>query len=168
MIRLLGAAMIFGGCGSFGFAMAAAHRREERELVELLSALEYMSCELSFRQRDLPSLCRGAAQNRGEAVMAFFLSLAQALEDQAAPEVAGCMAKALEESDRPESVDRVLRNLGSSLGCFDLPGQLRGIESALKAGERELHRVRDGASQRRRSYQTLGLCAGAALAILFL
>ena len=34
--------------------------------------------------------------------------------------------------------------------------------------EEALRRLQDGADGRRRSYQTLGLCAGAALAILFL
>ncbi len=167
MIRIVGAALIFGGCGFFGFAMAAAHRQEERDLTDLLASLEYMSCELSFRQRDLPSLCRSAAWGRRETVGSFFLTLAQHLETQSAPAVSGCVAMAMENVHRPESVDRVLRQLGSTLGSFDLPGQLRGLESSIQAAQTELRRVRDGAANRRRSYQTLGLCAGAALAILF-
>ena len=61
MIRLIGACCIVTGCGGFGFAMAAANRREEAELVRLITALEYMSCELSYRMTPLAPLCRGAA-----------------------------------------------------------------------------------------------------------
>ena len=58
--------------------------------------------------------------------------------------------------------------LGTTLGRFDLPGQLRGLEAAIRSAEEALRSIRDGAADRRRSYQTLGLCAGAAVAILFL
>ncbi len=167
MIRWIGAGLIFGGCGSFGFAMAAAHRREERELVELLSALEYMSCELSYRQTDLPTLCRGAARGRGMAGD-FFLALAQRLEQRTEPEVRTCVEDVLETLALSEGVRRVYAQLGSTLGAFDLPGQLRGLESAIRTCEGELRRIREGAAQRRRNYETLGLCAGAALAILFI
>ena len=53
------------------------------------------------------------------------------------------------------------------MGRFDLPGQLRGLEHAIRSTEEALRTIRDGAEGRRRSWQTLGLCAGAALAILF-
>ena len=99
MIRMIGAGLIVAGSGAFGFAMAAAHRREERQLAVLLKSLEYMSCELNYRQTPLPGLCRDAA----------------------------------------------IRSTGDARRAF-----------------------RDGAPERRRSCQTLGLCAGAALAILFL
>ena len=135
MVRIIGACCIFAGCGGFGFSMAAASRREEGELRQLLAALEYMSCELSYRMTPLSVLCRTAAEGSGGTVRAFLTELARELD---------------------------------TLGRFDLPGQLRGLESAIRSTEEALRQLRDGAADRRRSYQTLGLCAGAAMAILFL
>ena len=63
---------------------------------------------------------------------------------------------------------RLLTELGATLGRFDLPGQLRGLDAAIRSAEESLRRLREGAPERRRSYQTLGLCTGAAVAILLL
>ena len=168
MMRILGACCIAAGCTGFGFSMAAASRREEAELRRLIGALEYMSCELSYRMTPLPALCRGAAEESGGLVREFLLELARELEKQTAPEVRFCVWEVLQRLQLSGVLERQLRELGATLGRFDLPGQLRGLESALRSAEEALRAVRDGAPERRRSYQTLGLCAGAAMAILFL
>ena len=168
MIRLIGACCIFAGCGSFGFSMAAASRREEAELRRLLAALEYMSCELSYRMTPLSALCRGAAGGSGGTVRAFLTELARELDKQIAPDVQVCVYDVLNRLQPPGLLRRQMQELGATLGRFDLPGQLRGLEGAIRSTEEALRRIRDGAADRRRSYQTLGLCAGAAMAILFL
>ena len=167
MLRMMGALSIVAGSGAFGFAMAAASRREERQLRELLGALEYLSCELSYRLTPLPNLCRGAAEGRRGAVAEFFLLLASELERQTEPDVRSCVDAVLKKTELPGSVLRILKELGQTLGRFDLPGQLRGLELSIRETEQSLRTVREGAPERRRSWQTLGLCVGAALAILF-
>lgn len=168
MVRILGACCIFAGCGSFGFAMAAASRREETELRRLITALEFMSCELSYRMTPLSTLCRRAAQDSGGTVRYFLTELAGELERQEAPDVQSCVRELLVKLPPAKHLNRQLRELGATLGRFDLPGQLRGLEGAIRSAEETLRSLREGASDRRRSYQTLGLCAGAAMAILFL
>ena len=168
MLRLMGAGCILAGSGAFGFSMAAASRREERELRELGAMLEYLSCELSYRLSPLSVLCRGASEGRTGPAAAFFLDLARELEKQSEPEVQDCVRKALLEAPMPASMGRILEELGQSLGRFDLPGQLRGLERAIRETELVLRTVREGAPERRRSWQTLGLCVGAALAILLI
>ena len=64
------------------------------------------------------------------------------------------------------SLRRPLRLLGQTLGRFDLPGQLKGIKAVQESCRRELARLERNRDARLRSYQTLGLCAGAALVIL--
>lgn len=168
MVKIIGAGCIFLGCGSFGFAMAAAHRREEAELRRFLAALEYMSCELSYRLTPLSTLCRGAAENSSGTVGQFLTALAAALERQTSPDAQTCVYEVLVHLDLTANLRRLFRELGSSLGRFDLPGQLRGLESAIRSAEEALRDHRAGAADLRRSWQTLGLCAGASLAILFL
>lgn len=168
MLRVMGALCIVTGSGAFGFAMAAASRREERQLRQLLGALEYLSCELSYRLTPLPNLCRGAAEGKGGTVADFFGNLARELEKQTEPDVQSCVRSALESRELPASLRRILTELGQTLGRFDLPGQLRGLELSIRETEQALRTVREGAPERRRSWQTLGLCVGAALAILFI
>lgn len=168
MIRLIGACCLVTGCGGFGFAMAAASRREEEQLRLLLRSLEYMSCELSYRQTPLPTLCRGAALGEKGIVPAFFLELAKELEKGTAADAQVCVYEVLQRLEPSRELRRLLQELGSTLGRFDLPGQLRGLEGSIRFTGEALRRIREGAANRRRSYQTLGLCAGAALAILFL
>lgn len=168
MVKILGACCIFVGCGSFGFAMASASRREETELRRLIAALEFMSCELSYRMTPLSTLCRLAARDSGGTVRWFLNELSQALERQTEPDVQTCIRELLVMLPPSKYLNRQLRELGTTLGRFDLPGQLRGLENAIRSTEEALRAMRDGAADRRRSYQTLGLCAGAAMAILFL
>lgn len=168
MVRIIGAGCIFLGCGSFGFAMAAAHRREEAELCRFLAALEYMSCELSYRLTPLNALCRNAAENSSGTVRQFLSALASSLERQTAPDAQACVHEVLVHLETTPRLRKLFRELGATLGRFDLPGQLRGLEAAIRSTEEVLRALRDGAADRRRSWQTLGLCAGAAMAILFL
>lgn len=168
MLRVIGAVCITAGCGSFGFAMAAAGRREERQLEVLLKSLEYMSCELNYRQTPLPVLCRAAATGERGCVPSFFRELARELEKGEAPDVQVCVYEVLQRLQPAPALRKQLRELGATLGRFDLPGQLRGLESVISSTGDALLRYRDGAPERRRSLQTLALCAGAALAILLL
>jgi hypothetical protein len=58
--------------------------------------------------------------------------------------------------------------MGTSLGCFGLEEQLTGLDALLAEGDTLRQQLEHNRSQRLRGYQTLALCAGAALAILFL
>ena len=168
MIRIIGALCIVAGSGGFGFAMATAHRRQEQQLAILLKSLEYMSCELNYRQTPLPVLCREAAMGQRGCVPDFFRELARELEKGEAPDVQVCVWEVLQRVDPAPEMRRLLRELGATLGRFDLPGQIRGLDAAIRSTGDALRAFRDGAQERRRSFQTLGLCAGAAMAILFL
>ena len=168
-IKLVGAALIVAGCAGVGFSMAAAHRREEKALRQLIRALDYMGCELQYRLTPLPELCRCAAAESGGAVSQLLVNLAAELDAQVAPDAASCMNAALSKTQHlPQMSRKNLLMLGSSLGQFDLQGQLTGLEAARKQCRRELDELSKNRDVRLRSYQTLGLCAGSALAILFL
>lgn len=168
-IKLIGAVLIIAGCGGVGFSMAAAHRREENALRQLVSVLDYMGCELQYHLLPLPELCRRVAGECGEPVCLVMKNLAAELESQIAPDAAACMTAALAKTPKlPHRLRKNLNELGVSLGRFDLPGQLKGLEAARLACRRDLDELSHDRDTRLRSYQTLGLCAGCALAILFL
>lgn len=166
--KWMGAILIIVGCGGFGFSMAANHKKEEKYLQQLIRVLQYMESDLQYRLTPLPELCRQAGRETRGILHDIFLNLSRELDWQVSPDVCSCMTASLKKSgDVPVSLRRLLLQLGHTLGKFDLPGQLRGLQSVRLGCEEELKKLGRDRDQRLRSYQTLGLCAGAALAILF-
>lgn len=166
--KWIGAVLIISACGGFGFSLISAHRLEELTLRSLAAALDYMVSELHFKATPLPELCRMAAGECAKGVDKVFAGLAEELDTGAASDVRTCMNAALATSDLPPATRRNLELLGSSLGRFDLAGQLEGLEIVRTSCRRDLEALSQGRDTRLRNYQTLSLCAGAALAILLI
>lgn len=166
--KMLGAAMILAACGGMGFSLAAAHRQKENMLHQLIAAARLMICELQYRQTALPHLMILCARETTGAIAQTFSAMAEELERQIAPDASCCMAAVLEMMPKlPSIVREKLKLLGSSLGRFDLQGQVSGLETVAQMCQRDLDGLTLNRDARLRSYMTLGLCAGAALVILF-
>lgn len=164
-----GVALILLGCSAVGFKMANDHRREIKSLRQLIRTLEFMVCELGFRVTPLPQLCRLAAAECGGSIRTLMLEMAKELDAQISPDAFRCMKAALQHTPGiPERTRICLETLGATLGHFDLEGQLAGLESAKIACCEQLLELENNKDARIRSYQTLGLCTGAALVILLL
>ena len=165
----MGAVFVLVSCGGFGAGIAGGYRRRERLLRQLMNVLENMEAELGYHLIALPELTKQAARDAGGILRDVFLNLTRELSWQAQPDASGCMYAAMEQChDLPSCLRRPLAQLGQTLGRFDLEGQIQGLEAARDTCRRELSRLEKNRDVRLRSYQTLGLCAGAALVILFL
>ena len=168
-MKWLGVILLVAGCGSVGFQLAATHIKEERSLRQLTALLDYMSCELQFHLPALPELCRKTAGQTSGALERFFVTLAGELDAQLSPDVERCIEAALQHTGNlPEKTASMFQLLGKTLGRFDLEGQVRGLEAVRQECRRSLKELEQNRGNRLRSYQTLGLCAGAAMAILLL
>ncbi len=168
-IKWIGAMLIVAGCGGLGFLMSWNYNRELAAVRQLVRALEYMESDLEYRLTPLAELCRKTAVILTGSLKAAYLAFAGELENQIAPDAAFCMGKALHSvPELPKRTAEFLNQLGESLGQFDLPGQLRSLQALRTACTAAAVQMESLRPQRVRSYQTLGLCAGAALAILFL
>ena len=168
-LHWIGAILIIAGCGGIGFGMALNYKREENTLRQLIQIMDLFCCELEYRMTPLPELFRKASCVATGQLSKWLTNVTQELESQIAPDAACCMNSALRENrDLPAKVLFALTDLSRSLGEYDLAGQLRGIHSVQASCSRQLEDLENNRTQRIRSYQTLGLCAGAALAILFI
>lgn len=166
--RWIGAILVLVSCGGFGFSIASSYRQRERLLHQLFNTLEMMVSELEYRLTPLPELSRKASENTSGVLREVFSNLVRELERQSETDAGSCMRAAMEQChDLPACLRRPLRQLCQTLGCFDLPGQLQGLKSVQDVCRRELARLEHNRDARLRSYQTLGLCAGTALVILF-
>ena len=161
--------MITGSCGVFGYSLAAIHRKEVKYLRQLIAVLDYMECELQYRLTPLPSLCRQAASESSGVICQLFSNFTEELEDYTSPSPDECMKAAIRRcAEIPRVTRECLLLLGRSLGRFDLDGQLRGLEAVRQTCRQKLDGLEANKEVRLRSYQTLGLCAGAAMAILLI
>lgn len=166
-LKIIGAFLIIICCGGVGFCTAAAYRKEVANLRQLMGALEYMANDLQYRMTPLPDLCRNTALICSDCIKNVMLSLCDELEGQLSPDVQSCMFAVLQRfPDISKRIRKALNLLGSSLGRFDVDGQIRSINSVIDYIKTDLVSLQNNQAVRVRSYQTLGLCAGAALAIL--
>lgn len=166
--KLIGSICVIIACGGAGVMMAIQYISQIRIFADMIIILNYMDSEIRYRCTPLPLLCRQAAEQVNGKMRVVFDSLASELEAQIAPNAELCMISVL---DRLAITDGAIRTtllgLSCNLGKFDMDGQIRALENARNICSENLKQLQKGREQRVRSYQTLGLCTGAAIAILF-
>ena len=168
-IKWIGAILIIAGSGGFGFLMAWNYKRELESLRQFVKALEYMESDLEYRLTTLAELSKKTAEILSGSLQRLFLNFSKELDGQVAPNAAFCMKVALNNTPEiPQKTVEFLMALGQNLGLFDLQGQLRGLESVRSSCMSAIMEMEQQRPHRVRSYETLGLCAGAALAILLI
>ena len=169
MVKLLGSVLVLLSCTGIGLSLVVSYRKYENALLQFIRALEYMEWELAYKMTPLPELCFNASQECTGSVRDVLQELSGALGSQITPDASSCMSGVINKYDYlPSGLMSCLRQLSASLGRFDLSGQVQGIGSVKKMAELEIEKLSRNKDVRLRSYQTLGLCAGAALVVLFL
>ena len=147
--------------------VASRYRFKISVFQQLICASNYMICELQYRPTPLPRLCQMASEQSQGCVKKIFHELALELESQILPDARRCMVAVLNRyADLPIECQQILCELGSNMGKFNLQGQVSALESAKAIATEQLEALKKNKDIRLRSYQTLGLCAGAAIAIL--
>ena len=127
-----------------------------------------MKAELQFQLTSLPELCNYVSNQTEGRMRRIFARLSEELKTWTCPDSANCIRKILnEEKGLSQPVRKLLQELGNVLGRFDLNGQIQGLEMIKSECEYALKLLNVNRNERIQGYQTLGLCTGAALAILF-
>lgn len=167
MIKIAGTGMILASSFWAGLHAALRLKRTHEQLRDLNAALELIAAEIRFAATPFVPLCRRVGEGRCAAVRAFFEELSR---ERGCPETAseGMTRRACVKAGLvlPEQAHADLERLFDGFGCFDREGQLRQIELVSS----ELNRLSDelGAQMqgRCRTYEILGLTAGAAVLVL--
>lgn len=168
-MKLFGSLLIIFGCFSVGLYAALNHKRQLFALKKLLFLLDYMCCELRYKLAPLPEIFRNTANQANGYYRTFFLDLANELDMQIIPDAQSCLTVVLQKHETiPACVKECLTELGRTLGAFDLNGQLEGYAHTRAVCKEKLTALEEGKEGRMRTYQTLGLCGGVALAVLLI
>lgn len=166
MIRLIGAAMIVLGAGSFGISKTVQFYRQQRQLRAFLHMLEILKCELEYTLFPLPKLCRVTAQRSDRLCADFLKTYAARLDEGASRRTAAHKAYADSKSVLPPDAAEAILELFGTLGRYDIIGEENlldltraRLKTALERGESEKRPMAKG-------YAILGVCTGVAIAIL--
>lgn len=171
MLKLLGSFLVVLAAGSVGFGFAAAVRAQAVQLQRLIAALEYMKSEIAFRLTPLPELFRLLGSAQDEPVGSFFARCASELLHEPGAGIQTVFHHALRQTQKlalPQSARRTLLELSVSLGKFDAQGQINALSLASERLRQQLATLEAGRKERCRSYETIGICAGLALAVILL
>ena len=154
MLRLIGAALVTLSASLVGFGFARGVRRQCAQLEGLLWALDFM--QSACRQRD---------------VALFFEAAGRALSVPPGCTVPVSFKRGFQASpglSPGQEAVQTLYGLSTALGRFDLESQLAAIERAKGSITSVLLQVQAQKRARCRSYETIGICAGLALAVILL
>lgn len=171
MLRVMGAICVVSGAGAVGFGFAAGVRRQARQLTELCTALETMQAEIEYRMTPLPQLLRELAGICTPPLDTLFIRWSDALSNAQGATVSYALSCALRRTRglalSAESI-QALRTLSLQLGRFDTAQQGRAVGLCAQRLRQELLQLEAGKQTRCRSYQTIAICAGLALAVILL
>ena len=168
-LKIIGATIILGVCGGFGYYLAFQQRTEERLLRQLMHLLDYMQWQLQYALTPLPELCKRCAEETEGVLKNIFSCFSAELEAKVLPDPDLCMQTVLSKKIAiPSHTRDALRHLGNQLGRFDLGGQVQCLDSVKQTCKRTLDHLTDERRLNGTRYKTLGLCAGAAIVIIFI
>ncbi len=171
MLKILGALCIIGGSSAAGFGFAACVRRQAEQLRELSAALSSMRDEIEYRATPLPRLLSELSEQTAGAISELFRFWSEALTAACGASIPYALSCALRRTRRltlGQDGLSALQTLAQSLGRFDAEAQLRAISLCTQRIENQIARLESEKPARCRSYRTIGVCAGLALAVILL
>ena len=171
MLKMMGIVLVVLGASGTGFSMAWSVRHNTAVIQQLLQSLVQMRSEIAYRRTPLPELLRLlAAASRGEVAVVWNLvadGVCQRQEETVGKIVRSSLA-GMRAPAFTGPVRQILQVLGDGMGAYDTEGQVRAITLAETRLQELLQQSRAEQGGRMRSYCTLGICGGLAIAILAL
>lgn len=166
-MRFAGVAFIVISAGSVGFQMAALLRKKCDLLNQILKALQLLRNEIAVCGTPLPQAFALLAASCNGALESLFGSTAREMDKNRWTTPHDAVSNALEPLREP-LLGEIFLPLAKNLGKYDLDAQLQGIETAKLQAEQRLQEMEQERKIKSRTYQTLGVCTGLAVAILLI
>lgn len=170
-MKLVGMVFIMVSAGSVGIRIAVSLRKRCALLRQLLTAVQILQNEISFCGTPLPQAFALAAVSAEGVVERLCSAVAKEMDQRRwiTPQAAMERAWKAEPDLAQELVlHEVLLTLAAGLGKYDRDSQIQTLERTKSRLEELLRTAEQERSIRSRTYETLGICAGLAMAILLI
>lgn len=171
MLKLIGLSLILTASSAMGLGLARTVRRQQAQTLAFIDAVLRIRHELQYRLTPLPDVFLALQESREAAVAAFFSGLARSLSAADTCTVGYACRQALRRTEGlciPAGVRTALMSLFDTLGKYDLDGNLQALDLALGRLREEARQLQGSAAARCKTYVTLGVCTGLAVAVILI
>jgi len=169
ILKIFGAFLVVSGCGAFALIIAISHKRDADMLKQIIQTLEYAKLDLQYRMESLPQVFKKLSSREIGLLSKIYFQFSMELNNRKLNNPQQCMLTVLKKfKNIPRKSVKVLELLGYCLGTLGIEGQEKTLQSVITQAELILEEHMSEYKEKIRSYQTLALSAGAALAILFM
>ena len=144
---------------------------QQAQTLAFIDAVLRIRHELQYRLTPLPDVFLALQESREAAVAAFFSGLAGSLSAADTCTVGYACRQALRRTEGlciPAGVRTALMSLFDTLGKYDLDGNLQALDLALGRLREEARQLQGSAAARCKTYVTLGVCTGLAVAVILI
>ncbi len=152
-----------------GLGLARTVRRQQAQTVALIDALLRLRHELQYRLTPLPDAFAVLGGMPNREVAAFFSGMSDRLQSSRTCTVGYACRKAMERTSGLQltaGTHSALLALFDALGRYDLEGNLQVLELALERLRAEARMIQSGSRARCRTYISLAVCTGLAIAVI--
>ena len=170
MIRWFGFILIVTGAAASGSLLAAGVRRSVRQCTAMQNALAFMKAEIEFHLTPLDQISMQMASMLPQPLSLVFRSVSRDIRRMPGVLPGSLMRRALNvhrNKITPE-LSKILADLFELLGKQDVLAQVRAAELAEARLKQEIHRIEAEKKDRCRTYRTIGICAGLAVAVILI
>lgn len=166
MLKLLGGALIVAAAGWTGGAPVLRLRRQMKVLEELDGALVMMRAELTSHLTPLPDLFKKLELSGSGICAALFGAISADMLSKPEATPLQLMRTHLPMLQLEPRENAFLLELANALGSYDLESQQRMLDATQARLQQALVRCGKRIESVGRSWSTLGVCTGLALAIV--
>lgn len=154
-----------------GLRLAATAKKQQTQTLALIDATLRLRHELQYNLTPLPEVFELLSRAANREIGAFFGNIAARVQRVEGCAVGFACRRSLAKTPGlclPEGTRQTLMSLFDTLGKYDLEGNLQAIDLALSRLREQARGLHDSVRARCRTYLTLGVCTGLAVAVILL
>ena len=170
MVRLIGFLCVAAGAAASGFGIASEVKKQCVFYRRLLDALEFLRTEIEFHLTPLRDICNQLSGMVGKPLDVIFHEVGNSLSDAAGRPAGVLMRRAIlnQGTGLPKAGREVMEGLFDVLGKQDVIAQVRAVDLSIERTKSALNQLEKEKQDRCRTYRTIGICAGLAVAVILL
>lgn len=166
-MKYLGIIFIVCSTAYMGFHLANGFRLRRKLLTQFLRCLPIIRNEIVFCGTPIPKIFRLISDHTDGEVHEVFGQVSKQMEEHKTMTPTEAMEETLTARKYTCLVPRLLE-LADKLGNYDVEAQIAGIDQVQSQAELQVDELEQERLQKGKVYESLGICAGLALAILLI